>query len=324
VTNPDVPMRKTDRNRAERGQIIVIFALGLVALVSVVGLVLDGGSTFAQRRSQQNATDLAALTGANIYMLTGNQAEATIAARGTAAANGFTNGAGSTSVTVSYDLADGADVSVAISAPHRNTFTGVVGITEWTVSTDATAEAGIPNGATGAAPWIFSIDAFNPDGTPLAAYGNPDAPFSFNLDNSDVPTSPGDVAWTDFHYDADCADHDNVDASTVKDIIDGSLVINTTVNYGCYIGQHNNGEMTTVYGLINTVMVGQVYSVPVVDDGGNFQGWAAFRVTGASGGSVKTLQGYFESPFLGDSLVVGCPNGNCPRYLGQFILHLID
>ena len=34
----------------ERGQILVIFAIGLLALLGVVGLAVDGGSTFAQRR----------------------------------------------------------------------------------------------------------------------------------------------------------------------------------------------------------------------------------------------------------------------------------
>ena len=55
---------------AERGQILVLFTLGLVAMISMVGLVLDGGDAFAQRRDQQNAADLGALAGANAYMNT--------------------------------------------------------------------------------------------------------------------------------------------------------------------------------------------------------------------------------------------------------------
>jgi len=61
----DMTRRTASRTRANDGQIIVIFALGLVAMIAMVGLVLDGGSTFAQRRGQQNAADLAALAGAN-------------------------------------------------------------------------------------------------------------------------------------------------------------------------------------------------------------------------------------------------------------------
>ena len=48
----DMTRRTASRTRANDGQIIVIFALGLVAMIAMVGLVLDGGSTFAQRRGQ--------------------------------------------------------------------------------------------------------------------------------------------------------------------------------------------------------------------------------------------------------------------------------
>ena len=75
-------MRRTaSRGRASDGQIIVIFALGLVAMIAMVGLVLDGGSTFAQRRGQQNAADLAAMAGANQYLLTGDETLAPTTAR---------------------------------------------------------------------------------------------------------------------------------------------------------------------------------------------------------------------------------------------------
>lgn len=308
----------------ERGQIIVIFALGLVALIAMVGLVLDGGSTFAQRRAQQNAADLAALAAANTYLLTNNQAQSDTAARESAAGNGFDPATAGVSVVTSYDLSNGAAVQVDISAPHRNNFTGVVGITQWIVSTTATALTGVPDGATGAAPFIFSIDAFGPDGTPDAKYATPGSPFAFNSDNDDAPQVAGDMSWTDFGYDKPCVDPGNVDASTVKSIIDQSLIINTTVGFGCYVGQHNNGEMTTVYNDVRTHLVGKEWAVPVVDDGGNFQGWATFFVTGASGGSDKTISGYFVTPHLGMKLTVGCPDGTCPRYLGTYVLKLVN
>jgi hypothetical protein len=39
---------RTNR-RHERGQIIVIFALALIAMIAMVGLILDGGAAFAHR-----------------------------------------------------------------------------------------------------------------------------------------------------------------------------------------------------------------------------------------------------------------------------------
>jgi hypothetical protein len=50
--------------RSERGQVIVIFAIGLTAFVFVLALVLDGGRVYVERRRAQNAADAAATAGA--------------------------------------------------------------------------------------------------------------------------------------------------------------------------------------------------------------------------------------------------------------------
>jgi hypothetical protein len=49
--------------RQERGQILVFVVLLLVALLIIVGLALDGGMTFLERRRMQNASDAGALAG---------------------------------------------------------------------------------------------------------------------------------------------------------------------------------------------------------------------------------------------------------------------
>ena len=57
----------SDRRHARRhegGQTIVIFAIGLFAMVSMVGLVIDGGNAYAQQRAVQNGSDAAAEAGA--------------------------------------------------------------------------------------------------------------------------------------------------------------------------------------------------------------------------------------------------------------------
>ena len=48
----------------ERGSAMVLVALWLVALVSVAGLVVDGGMLLAERRALQNVADAAAAAGA--------------------------------------------------------------------------------------------------------------------------------------------------------------------------------------------------------------------------------------------------------------------
>ena len=45
---------------SERGQILVIFALGLTVFVFILALILDGGRVYAERRRTQNAADAAA------------------------------------------------------------------------------------------------------------------------------------------------------------------------------------------------------------------------------------------------------------------------
>jgi Flp pilus assembly protein TadG len=313
--------------RRERGQIIVIFALGLVALVGMVGLILDGGSTYAQRRSQQNAADLASLTGANHYLLNGDQTAATAAARANAAANGFQHGAQGISVNVLYDFTVGAEVKVDIQAPHRNTFSSVMGFNTWNVSTTATARTGIPDTAVGAAPVIFSIDAFGSDGKPLPAYGTPGVPYTFGEANGDVPVGSGDLAWTNYGT-------GNVNTDDVRDIMGGTLVITKTLAFGEYIGQHNQGNHTALYDAnqscahkpsINGCYAGTNIVVPIVDHNGNFQGWATFHVVSAAGGSSKTITGWFVDNYPHSRLSVGaCSVGNCPRYLGSYELRLVD
>src|SRR6266511_2465696 len=46
-----------------RGQAAIIIALSMLLLILIVGLAIDGGSIFQQRRMAQNSSDAAALAG---------------------------------------------------------------------------------------------------------------------------------------------------------------------------------------------------------------------------------------------------------------------
>ena len=312
--NPNTP---TSRRERERGQIIVIFALALVAIIAMVGLVLDGGSAFAMRRDEQTAADLAALAAANDYVLNSDAASAIARARAVAAANGYTHGTGGVVVNVTITIDNGAEAQVDISAPHRNNFASVVGMANWAVATTAMAQSGYPDSANGAGPIIFSIDAFGPNGTPLAAYGDPNNPFDFGETNGDIPSSAGDIAWTNYGV-------GNLDSDGVSDIIVGTTVINKTIDFGEYIGQINNGNHSTLFGEMNDDMSGTNIPVPVVDHNGNFQGWATFHVTSADQGGHQ-IKGYFVSPYVNSRLTIkACGFGGCPRYLGTLGLNLVN
>jgi Flp pilus assembly protein TadG len=311
-------MKRADGRRSgQGGQILVLFVTASVAIIAMVGLVLDGGGTFAQRRNQQNADDAAALAAANSYLLTTSETTATAAAKSAAAANGFTDGSGGTSVTVSYDYSDGVMVTVVISAPHQNAFTPVVGIQSWTVTTTSTAQAGFPDKALAATPFMGNIHIFDNDGNPLSQYANPASPYGFGETNGDIPTGPGDIAWTNYGT-------GNLDTGMVDNMIKGQVIVDKQLDYGTYIGQYNNGNHSFLYADVQTYLAGQDVPVPIVDDNGNFQGWAEFHITSADQGN-KQIYGYYEKGFTGSDMTLStCAFGACPRYLGAYVLKLIN
>jgi Putative Flp pilus-assembly TadE/G-like len=305
-------MLDRNRRRTAGGQIIVLFVLALIGIIGVVGLAIDGGGAYAQRRDQQTAADLAALAGANDYLVNNSSSQAIVRARSVAGTNNYTNGVGST-VGVSIDTSNGVEVQVNIASSHPNSFLGALGMANWSVSTTATALAGFPDSAAGAGPFIFPISAFNDDGTPKYQ-----TPTDFNETNGDIPTSQTDIAWTNYGS-------GNLNTTEVDQIIKGDVTIDETLAYGQYIGQINSGNHNTLYTDVNTYLAGQDLPVAVVDAGGNFMGWATFHVISASAGSDKHINGYFLSAFTGDRLTISlCSQNACPRYLGTYILKLVN
>jgi Flp pilus assembly protein TadG len=298
--------------RREAGQVLVIFALALVAIIGMVGLVIDGGGAFAQRRAEQSVADVSALAGANAYMNTNGvsaaSAAAVVAARNAANRNGYAHGVNGAVVNVTVALkSSGAVVRVGITAPHSNTFARVMGMDTWPVSVIAGADAYVVDTGIGAAPWIMNIGAFNSDGSPKYTSANP---IAFGDSNGDYPTSATDIAWTDYNGD------NNVNTAEVGRIISGVNIVTATIDVDQYIGQHNQGEHTALYGDVNSGLAGDDVPIPVVGPcppgppapahpDGCFKGWAMFHVVSASGGSAKTITGYFLGDFISKPLSVG-------------------
>jgi Flp pilus assembly protein TadG len=312
--------------RRQRGQIVVVFAVAAFALIAMVGLVLDGGATFGQRRIQQNGADLAALAGANAWLLdTGDAASksaaAIAAARAVASDNGYVDGVNEAGVTVTpsaYGAAGAETVKVEIGARHHNAFASIVGMPTWDVSVTATAVVGPGGNPHGVAPFMFRVDDFVPGTGAIKPPYNAPYAFGGNQLNNDAPSTPGDLAWTVFASPA------NVNASDVRGIIKGTDQLSRSINTNQYIGQHNQGSITSVYGDVHDYLVGQTLTAPIVDAAGNFQGWAMFHVLDAVGGSTKTITGYFTSGFS-ENLDVCMTSTGCPvSYGGVKVLKLIN
>ncbi len=292
----------------------------------MVGLVLDGGSTYAQRRSEQNASDLSALAAANNYLINHDSTLATATARAVAAQNGYTDGVDGVSVGVSIDLTAGARVTVDITAPHPNNFAGVVGMSSWNVGATATALTGFPDTATGPGPFILSRDSFGVDGTPLMCT-DPNNPCSFTH-----PVDPGTAApqdstqfvWTNFGLAQTCAGPGNVDNQDLSTYLDGMATFTLTLQFGCYIGQHNQGVMNDVVSTLGS-MTPVTFPIPVVDHNGDFTGWVSFVLTSTTAnGRNGVLTGYFKSPFEANQLTVTSPGLGNTNFAGSYVLKLVN
>jgi len=318
--------------RDQRGQILVIFALALVAITAMVGLILDGGSAFAQRRAEQNAADLAALAAANDLIVNQGNADWQGTALEIARLNGFENGQNGTTVTVTchncpgqaLDAAfDGVQVTVDIAGTHRNAFAGVVGMPTWEVGVTATSKTGWPDTASGPGPFVVSREAFDDSGFPSSCI-DADNPCELTHADDDTPSAATEFTWTDFGYDKPCEETGNVDDNALQDYLDEQGDFSITIDFGCYIAQHNLGVMNNIVARLQE-LAQITFPVPIVDDAGGFLGFASFTVTSANAaGENSTISGYFESDFQEQRLDVSSPGFGTATFGGSYVLKLIN
>ena len=154
--------------RTEHGQVLIIVSLGLVVIVAMVGLVIDGGFAWGQQRRTQNGADAMANAGAAVLAenLAGvsparTDGDVGCAVESAAAANGVANPVAfytdiegnflSPSVQVgACNAGAGAVVPTTaegVKASGERTFdtflARVIGFNQFTASASATAVAGI-------------------------------------------------------------------------------------------------------------------------------------------------------------------------------------
>jgi Flp pilus assembly protein TadG len=147
-----------------RGQMIVLFALALAAIVLSVGLVIDGGNALVQRRGAQNASDFAALAGARVIAewvggdtVNGSDANVRSAIDAAVRANGgtsvvfgapngprYVDGSGALLGYVSTGAipATTSGVTLTSNRSWRPYFLGIIGVSSWTATAAATANGG--------------------------------------------------------------------------------------------------------------------------------------------------------------------------------------
>jgi hypothetical protein len=322
-------MRRPDpSHRGERGQIIIVFVLAIFVIVGVVGIVLDGGAAYAQRRGEQGVSDLASMAGATAYLNTpggsvAKAAAADAAARSIATLNGYTQGVNGTAVNVTVaTFYAGANVRVDITGKHKNNFASVLGMPTWDVSVTAAALASdLPNGAIGAMPLLFNAEAF--PGAVCDESAGPCIPEVYQepgTGNEDVPQDATQFNWTVF-----CTASGNPcngDSSDVHDIVDSNGQ-STTIYLNDDIGPLNAGSHTTLFTALEGY-VGGTFPVPIVDDAGQMVGWGYFKLLSVEGASEKVIRGYFVSPVNATQLVVSQNGGDAKLNTGVYVLKLVD
>ena len=167
---------KSDFNRAESGQALIVSAVCMVCLLGFLALATDVGMLFRDKVNLQKVADAAAIAGA-AQMASGNYMAA---AQDSAAQNGVTNGVNGT-VTVTLGTAYHANaVNVHVSQNESTFFMGLFGQPNMNVG--ASAAAGITNGNG----CMFAMDTspFKNEGMTMNGTGNVNVPNCSVYDNS--------------------------------------------------------------------------------------------------------------------------------------------
>lgn len=133
--------RDTDHG-APRGQVLVIVVAALAVLMGAVGLAVDGGRLFLERRQAQGAADHAALAAAKSYCSGDLLSDALSDGLASAAANGYDNDG--TTNTVAITTPEANHFRVQVNAMAGTTFMRVLGVPAFQVG--ATALSGCTSG----------------------------------------------------------------------------------------------------------------------------------------------------------------------------------
>jgi hypothetical protein len=151
------------RRKDQPGQILVLFVVTLVAMMGMLGLLMDGGQALALRRQLQNAGDAAALAAANALVQSGatagcsattgpppGSARASIVSAAQTAVHASLPGLPNANIDVSCPGGWAGNFVVQVNLTSRSPgyFAGIMGQHGFDVATTSQAVNGKPPGAT--------------------------------------------------------------------------------------------------------------------------------------------------------------------------------
>jgi hypothetical protein len=220
-------IQRTGRRGRQSGQIVVVLAVGLIALVVGVGLVLDVGYAWSEQRATQNSADSAAKAGAVVLAqraaegtastLTAAQWDERVrnAVLGAVALNGsaltsaeYTDYLGTPSgmaVGLGSIPANAAGVHVVANKSPGTYLVRVIGINEWQISQEAIAVSGptlgcLETDTCQTLPITFPVQVYACAGNNKSELIDPPQAWIYGQELS-LPIcggNPGSVGWIDW------------------------------------------------------------------------------------------------------------------------------
>ncbi len=306
-----------NRLRDERGQVTVLAAVFMIAILGLAGIVIDVGSWFRQQRATQATVDAAALAGAQA--LPNDPASAISTATSFAGKNGGVDGA---TFTVGTRWHANDQITVSQRTPAQGFFSRLFGVSVIQVHASATAVAEEPAEVDRAAPIVVNINhpylsgpgcpCFDvPTTIPLGKNGAPGSFAMVNLINGDTTGTIG--------------------ASTLADWIANGF--DQYLPLGIYFSDSgakwNNSQIQgAIQSRYGTDLLFPVYDT-LTGSGSNAEyhiiGWAAFHVTlTQASGSSGSISGYFTSVIWQGVVSKNGPDDPSIPNLGVYSVALVN
>jgi hypothetical protein len=270
----------------QRGQVMTLTVLFIIALCGMAALVLDVGSWFREQRELQQVADAAALAGA--------QALPEDSARAEMLAHEYVTKNDGPSPEIGFSSSSGArtdTISVRVQRPAEGFFARVFNIDSVTVSAKAAARASNPNSARWAAP--IGVDERHPllACEPLLSCFGPDNATELDMDK----VGPGAFRLLNLDH-SHGGTGPSILAAWLLSGFDGYMPLG---QYNSDPGAKFNSHevLDALDQRLNTEMLFPVYRT-IREEGANLEyeviGWVGFMLTSyAVHGNSGTIYGHF-------------------------------
>ncbi|HXV33765.1 MAG TPA: pilus assembly protein TadG-related protein [Gaiellaceae bacterium] len=276
--------------RRADGQVAVLMAVFMTAILGSTGLVLDVGSWYRADKATQAAADAAALAGAQ-----GLQAGTDLATE-LAEQYAGKNGGGELEISFGTRAVPNDLITVRLSRPAPGFFAKLFGVDSVTVKALATARAGVPAEARGVAPIV--VNEQHPM-LQCRCFNDPTQVTLINLHSPGGGDAAGAFGLLNLQSRVD--DSGNIGADQLAEWIrDGYPDALPLGMYDSAPSSNYNSDYirNALRDRIGTELLFPVYRSPIVGSGSGAEydiiGWVGFVPTSfTAGGNTGTIRGYF-------------------------------